>query len=216
MLFNENGNEVEGSMTSEEIEDLIQEKKEELDVSNQKAINELEETHQKTLTDLQTEISNKEEELEKEKNKEKNFGSLRNKGKEKDEAISKLTDEVNQLKSSFEEKISEVKTGSIQEKISEQIVKLAGDNKELKDKINVHLQAFKVPENIEEALKQVDNAFILSSDNKASSIINSKIISSAGDIDIPDKSKGITPEGKEFSKKQFGLTDQDFEKYGKK
>jgi DNA repair exonuclease SbcCD ATPase subunit len=210
-LFDENGSEVEGAMTSEEIEELVEERKEEIETSNQETISNLEDTHREVLEDLQTKIDEKEEALEKEQSKDKNFGNLRKTTKEKQEEITKLQSEMKEMKTSFETKFSEAKTGSIQEKINEHISKLAGTNKELKEKIAFNLQSFKVPENTEEALKQVDNAFTLSSDGK-SSIINSKVISSAGGVSIPTKEK-MTPEGKDFAKK-IGITDQEIKKYG--
>ena len=125
VYFDEDGKEVEGVLSAEEVETQKTEA-----IDKYKEENPGDETLKTSLEEKETALKEKEEELEKEKGKEKNFAKLREKAKaagveldEKDVEFSQLRDET---KKEIAELRNEVSTG----KRTEAIDKLSDDDQE--------------------------------------------------------------------------------------
>ena len=215
MLFNENQEEVEGAMTPEEVEEKLQETKDQATDNATKQVEEIEEEHKQEIKELEDQIKEKEEEVTKEQDKDKNFTNLRGKTKEKDEAISKLTEEIEKLKGTVEEKMTEFQQGATKEKVEDIIDGIVGSDKELKEKVMFHYNSFEgEPKTKEELLERINNSHILATGNKLANPLTGAAISSVGGSGVETKEDKGKMSGKEKEvAKALGINDADLKKH---
>ncbi|GAI12667.1 unnamed protein product, partial [marine sediment metagenome] len=184
-----------------------------------KKIEEFQEESQKDLDKLREEKAELEESLEKEKEKEKNFGKLRDSKKGKEEEIGVLTEKITKLEETLKEGIAGIKSDTSKTMVSDAVNVLAGDDKELKEKIQFHYDSFGgEPEDKEGLLRRVENAYILATGAKPETPLTGQILSSAGQGKVPEKTttgekgKLADPDAIDVGKK-MGITDQAAEKH---
>ena len=219
-LFNENQEEVEGALTPE-VETKLEEERNKAEEESNKKIEEFQEETTKDIEELQEkkekaeqEKTDLEEELEKEKDKGKNFGRLRDKVGQKEEIISSMKAEMEKLQGGLEEKINGIQTKASEEVITDAIRTLAGDDKDLSDKIRFHFDGFKKPEGKDEILKKVENAYVLATGGKPATSLTGAVLSSAGGTKPPEE-KGKSDKLSEGAKDvagNLGISDADMKK----
>ncbi len=151
IIINDDGNEIE-VFTKEEIETQKQEALEEYKKNNPDKSSELQK--------LQDDLKSKEEELQGLKNKDLNFANLRNKVQDKEK-------EIENIKKEMDEKIGnakkEVLDTVMKDHYNSEILKLAGEDKELKDKIEFQYKRLgDLAGTKEEISKKLQDAFVLS------------------------------------------------------
>lgn len=209
-LFTEEGTEVEGAKTAEEVENILEEAKE---ATKQEVAQEFEDKHKEKEEELITtkeELDTAKEELEKEKGKDKNFKNLRE-GKEKsDDKIVELTEKVDTLTKSVEEKVGGLEKATQEKELKTRIKGVSGEDKELADKIEFHYNKLTGEEDAEQ---RFDSAVVLAVGNaQAASVLQGAVISAAGGHSTPtgEESKELSSELKEVAKKS-GLSDADIE-----
>jgi len=212
-LFDENGNAVEAS-TPEEVE-------KKLDEIRQGAIEEANQLRQEEIDNLTSQMSEKErllaekeDELLKEKNKDKNLAGQRLVIGEKNVAIEKLQSEINELKTSMTTEINGIKSKGQEKQIDDMIAKVAGDDKELAAKIKLHYSSFAgIPETEEKIKERIANAHTLATGGRSANPLSSSILSSAGgSADINPVGEKLSPEVQDFGKK-MGVSDLDLKKH---
>jgi alanyl-tRNA synthetase len=150
-IIDDGGNEIE-VFTKEEIETQKQEALEEYKNNNPDKSFEL----QKIQDDLRA----KEEELESLKGKDYNFSNLRNKVQDKEK-------EIEELKKSIDDKVGNVKKEILdtvmKDHYNSEILKLAGEDKELRDKIEFQYKRLTDSAGTKEEIsKKLQDAFVLS------------------------------------------------------
>ena len=167
------------------------------------------------------ELEKSQEELKKAKDKDLNFSSLRNKNE-------KAEDKIKEIESSIDEKISTVKKevleGVMKDHFQETVSSLAGDDEELKKKIEFHYNRISdVPTTKSEMTKKLTDSWTLATQSEKKDEFNSRAISSSGYSAVSfreEKSNKMNAEEKEFVKKLgrsggLNISDEDIEKYGK-
>ena len=167
------------------------------------------------LTKVEADKIKLEEELKGLKDKDLNFSNLRNKVSEKEK-------EVEDLKKAIDEKIGTVKKEVLDSVMSDyyldQLKKLAGEDKELADKIEFQYKRLSDPSSSkEEVNKKLNDAFVLASGGKE--ISNTAAFSSGGvgKINIKKSGEKLSEEAKQFGielAKAGGITlkEEDFNK----
>jgi len=172
--FDIDGNPIDEALTPDEADTRIQEAKDEAQGGFETKTQEL----QEQLTEKEDALKKAEEDLEKEKEKDKNFGKLRGTTEEKEKEAEALKEEVKGLK----DEVEGIKTAAKAQPISVMIKEAAGDDEELEKKIKFHYDNFSVPEeDTEEKQKErVKNAHILAGGGAASSLGGNAISSGAG------------------------------------
>ena len=212
-LFDENGNAVE-AMLPEEVE-------KKLDEIRQGAIEEANQLRQEEIDNLTSQMTEKEkllvekeEELSKEKSKDKNLAGQRQIIGDKNVAIEKLQTEIDALKTTLATEITTIKSQGQTRVIEDMIAGVAGNNKELADKIRLHYNSFAgVPENEEKIKERIANSYVLATGTRSTNPLSSSILSSAGgSIDNKPVEGQLSPEAQEFGKK-MGVTDLDLKKH---
>ena len=165
---------------------------------------------------LMGELETANAEVEKFKGKDLNFSNLR---QQKESAEKKLTD----LKDEIERKIGAVKKeildGVLKDHYTETLNGLAGDDAELRKKVELHYNRLQdVAATKEEVNKKLRDAWTLAT-KKEDDVLTTSVLSSGGVSNIQAKvgGKKFSPEEKEFGKKlaQAGgltLEDKDFER----
>lgn len=181
ILYDSDGNEVE-ALTTEEVNAKIAE----------------------TKTELETQLKEKSDELEKLQTKDLNFKNVRGKVEEKEK-------EIEELRKEMAAKFSELDTKLSQTGIQSEISKLAGDDEEVAKKISFIYNKFSAPKEGEEDTR-LDDAFRLATGTSSKDFNKSNAIYSSGDSYIPvsgiDGNK-ISDEAKALGK-MLGLKDEDF------
>lgn len=159
------------------------------------------------------ELTKLQEELEKLKAKDLNFGNLR---EQKEAAEKKVAD----LLAEVDEKIGvakkEVLESVLKDHYNETLKGLTGDDAELQKKIELQYNRLTDPASTkEEVARKLRDAWVLATQVEGPGALNSLSVSSANLSRIPMQSsdKKLTPEEKELGSK-FGLSDEDLKKYG--
>jgi len=185
-VFDSAGNPIDETLTPEEVDQKIDEAKEEakgeFDTEIQKLQDEKEEK--------ETALAAAEEALGKEKEKDKNFGKLRGSTEEKEKEIGVLKEEVTGLK----DKVEGIEKSAKSQPVNVMINKLAGNDEELKKKIKFYYDNFTIPEEDDEEKQKerVTNAYTLAAGGKPVNPLSGDAISSGG---------GVAPGGEEPSSK---------------
>ncbi len=214
-FFDENGNKVE-AYTMEEIEAKIEEEREaaieEANINRQEEIDNL----NLTLEQKEEELRIAQEELRKERDKEKNLGGQRKVIESKEEEIKNLKKDIEELKMTSISKIADIEKKFNEEKINSVIDKITEGNKELKDKVKFYYENFKgEPKDDNELMERVRNAYIIATGGQQKFNLTGEIISSAGEPPIGNLSgskEKLSPEALRLAK-EMGITDQDLKKY---
>lgn len=152
------------------------------------------------IDSLQKDLATAKEELEKLGKKDLNFANLR---QQKEAAETK----VESLKKEIDDKIAlakkEILEGVMKDHYNEIMKSLAGDDEELKKKIEFHYNRIQdVPTTKEEINKKLRDAWTLATKVEEASALNATVISSGG-VSRPNvkSEKKFTPEEKDFGKK---------------
>lgn len=198
-LYDADGNPIE-ALTPEEVEERLNEVKEEF---------------QQTIEEVQQELQEKEEalqaaqeELEKEREKDKNFGKLRQKTKEKEDLVEKLTKELEEIKTKLGEMEKGVKVSQVEAAIKEMV---GGDPEDVKKVKFYYDQFVGEPENEEKMRERIKNAMILAGIGGKTPLSGEAFGTGGGQPPLHQMktSEGLPPEVEEMAKKRMGLTDED-------
>jgi len=205
-LYDAEGNPVE-ALTTEEVEAKTAEAKEE-------GAAEVEEEYKAQLEE-------KEEELAKAQEKEQNFSKLRAKNKELTEEEEAAEEEakitIEDLQAQIKEAENKGATMVAQTFRDDAVSDYAGDDEELKEAIIEQYGLINKPEGTKAEIRQkVKDAYTMAVGVEEGDLLDSKVSSPSG----PGRSVGedgggdLSPELKDMGKK-FGLSDEDFNKFGK-
>lgn len=221
-LFDEQGNVVE-ALTPEEVE-------EKLNQARAEAIEEANAERQAEIDAVTAQVTEKEEalktaqeDLQKEKDKDKNLGGQRRVIEEKEKKVEELTTLVNTLKSDFDKKIADIQSSDKRKTIDNMIDRVADGDKVMADKIKFYFDSFrsidetgKKPEDvIKEIEERIKNAYTLAAGTKPANPVGSTIISSAG----PGATPVINPTGEKLSPElvdlahKLGTSDAELKKH---
>lgn len=173
-IYDQDGNPINETLTPEEVEQKIQDAKDEVAGEHQTKVEGLE----ADLEEKNTLLKTAEESLGKEQEKDKNFGKLRGKKEEEEGKVKDLEGVVEVLKKD----IDGIKTDAKRQPVNTIINKLAGDDEELKKKIKFHYASFVVPEeDTEEKQKErIDNAYTLASGLAPTNSLSGEAVGSGG------------------------------------
>lgn len=216
-FIDKDGNPFE-AFTPEEVEDKLNQVKEEVKTENQQAMDDL----QSKLDEKEGTLSNLQEELEKEKTKDKNLSGQRKVIEDKVKEIDTLKSEVEKIKKDSEAKFSDLEKKGKDKMIGNMIVELAGSDKNLADKIKFYYDTFKPmdetnkkPGEIEkETQERIKNAYTLAAGGRPSNPLSSSVLSSAGGTSpvINPMGEKINPEQQDLAHK-LGIPDVDLKKH---
>jgi len=214
-FFDESGNKVE-AYTAEEIAQKLEEERleaiEETNVARQDEIDVL----NQTLEEKEKALTEAQEYLVKEKDKDKNLGGQRKVIESKENEIGDLKKEIEQIKQDSQLRLTEIEQKTKENTINSFLDKISDGNKELKEKIKFHYDNFKgEPKNEEEMTERVKNAYILATGGQPAIKLTGEVISGAGgapeaNVNIPEGK--INPEAVPLAHK-MGVTDQDLKKH---
>lgn len=202
-LYDKDGNIVE-ALTNEEVEEKLNQAKEEVKSETQATINDL----QVKLTDKETALSSAQEELEKEKGKDKNLAGQRKVIEDKVKEIDTLKTDIEKLKTDYATRFENIEKKGKEKMIANMIDELAGADKNLGEKIKFYHGTFrpidetnKKPEEIEKEIQErIKNAYTLATGGKAVSPLTPAAISSAGGA-----TPVINPSGEKINAEQQDL-----------
>jgi uncharacterized protein (DUF3084 family) len=212
-LFNEEGQLVD-ALTPEEVEAR-------LDEVRQQAIEEANASRQEEIDDLTLQVQDREEErkrieaeLLKEKDKDKNLGGQRRVIEAKEKEIDELTKKIDNYKTEIDKKIGDIEGRGKEKTITEMIMGVAEDNKELADKIRFWYESFKgEPASEEETKQRIQNAYTLATGGKRANIMSGSLMSSAGSLPVINPSgEKLSPDVQDLAHK-MGINDQSLKKH---
>jgi len=206
-FFDANGEPIEG-FSQEEVDAKLEEGTKELESAKKEEAEEL----NKTITDMQ-------EEMSKMGDKDYNFKKVEKFAKEKEaEAIElqkKLDDNFGGVNSMIDTRLNE-------EKLNSKIESLSGGDKEVSDKIRFHFNSFSSekiddPAKREEAfIAKLSNAYLLATGSKPSSPLTGQVIgSNMGSSPNAGKPSGLSKDAKDIAGK-FELSDEEIKDAEKK
>lgn len=213
-FYNEQGDEVEGVMSPEEVQEMLAKKEEETN----KAVEEAQQATQEEIQTLQQQLEEEREEKRKLEEKGVNFGTLRKKTEEKDSKISDLEKKIDELKGGFIGQIDKINQILSDKTIDETMLKVAGGDKELADKVKFYYKQFSgVPKDEKEMQDRINNAMVLATGGK-STIIPGSTYSGVGGFNTTNNvvsANKWTEDQKDLAKK-LGIIDADIAKYSGK
>ncbi len=221
-LFDEQGNAVE-ALTPEEVETKLkaarEEAIEEANASRQAEIDAATEQQKK----LEDDLKKAQEDLKKEQDKDKNLGGQRKVIEEKEKIVNELTTKLDTMKSDFDKKISDILNSDKRKTVDSMIERVAGEDKEMADKIRFYFDSFKPidetgkkPEDVmKEIQERIKNAYTLAAGTGPKNPVGAKVISSGG----PGVAPVINPTGEKLSPEladlahKMGVSDADLKKH---
>jgi len=215
-LKNDEGKEVE-VMTQEEIDALIEKTKTEATSELSKELDTLKkdiESKTKELTTLTTELESAKEALDKSDQGTKDWSEARKQIKTLEKQIESITKERTADKEQFAKDLREVRTSTFKASIESWKDNLAGDNKEVRDKIEFYYNRLGAEVKDEkEAQEIMKDAYLLATGKQAPNMFN---VARGSFVGQPPKSK--EPMSQEVSElgKKFGISDEDIIKYSQK
>lgn len=207
-LYDDAGNPVENLLTPGESEQKVKDAQEE--AKEQHTIDK--EEIQTKLTEKEEELKQVQEDLQKAGDKDQNFNKLRNEKNKKSEELDGLKEEMVKMN----KKIDSQGSATLAEKNNELFSKLANGDKELADKIKFHYDGFVVPDDDNEEKRQgrLKNAHTLATGGQGESILGSDAIGSGGGGNQPQgtgKSGKLSPGAEEVAK-NLGLDEKTLRK----
>ena len=208
-VYDSEGKEIEEVVTGAEAKQQVEDAKEEA-----KADYEADTTALKEELDENKEtLKIAQEDLEKEQEKDKNFGKLRGAALEKEKEVQAQKEKVEALEKKFEGLEATTKT----QPINTMIKKLSGEDEELEKKIKFHYDSFTVPvEDTEELQKErIKNAVILAGGGETANPLTGGVVSSAEGVapggEMPIEGKLSDPAAEGIAHK-MGISDQELKK----
>ncbi len=213
-LFDNDGNPVEAFTTEEvdkKIEDALKTTKEE-GVKTVEEVQEKLKIAEKDKKDLE-EKNKKPDDDKGDDDKDKNWAKVREMMKTKDTEIVDLKKDLLEFKEGVSVQFS-------QKKVEDAIGALAGDNKELVDKIKFHFDSFKIdteiekdPAKKEEAFKaRIGNAYTLATGGQPPALGGTDASGKDGFVPPPPaggKGTQLSPEAEQLGKKKLGITEEE-------
>jgi chromosome segregation ATPase len=221
-LFDKDGNLVEGAMTPQEIETKLDEERERIiEETNQNRQGEIDDLSNQ-LNEKETTLSTLQEELTKEKSKDKNLSGQRGVIEAKEKEIAEMKTGLDTIKKEMEGMKNDFTNKDKQMMIEGMIDKLAEGDIAMKDKMKFHYGGFKTidptnkkPEDVQKEIEQrVKSAYILATGGQRTVPLSGPIISGAGGVPMVDMNPNgekISDGGKDVASK-FGITDQELKK----
>lgn len=169
------------------------------------------------LTALQEELKTKEEALEKATKKDLNFGTLRT---QKEAAEKKIADITKEIDTKISQAKKEVMEGVMKDHYNDTLKALAGDDEEVKKKIEFHFKRLGDTASTKEEIgNKLRDAWLLATKPAEMDALNSTVLSSGGvgRLKINSSEKKFTPDEKALAQKlaQAGgmkLEESDFNK----
>lgn len=116
-------------------------------------------------------------------------------------------------KSDFANQIRDTRTSIFKDQVEEMITNLAGDNKELKEKIEFRYKSLGDAKDVTDAKEKLQDAFLLATGKQAPNSLN--VARNPGGGMPPKVNEPASEEVSELGRK-FGLSDEDIKKYGEK
>lgn len=203
--FDIDGNLLDETLTQGELEEKLSEAKEAYQIDVEEVKNQ--------LSDKEESLKLMEEELGKEKEKDKNFSNLRKSREEKETEANNLKDEIKGVK----EEINSLKKGTENDNINNVINELTGEDGELKKKVKHYYDNFITPEddNLEKRKERVMNAYTLASGSRPANPLSGGAISSSGGT-FPDEVIGggekLSGSARSVATK-LGISDNDLKRH---
>jgi len=215
-LFDADGNPVENVYTEEEIERRLNEAKTEAEREKEEAVELAKKEVQEDIKNKEEDLQRKEKELQDALNssddeKTKNLAALRRKAEEAQR-------EVERVKKEAQENVQEILKKADERRIEETIKSIVGENEGMREEMKKKIDFLSksqggIPENSQELRKMASDAYTLIKGVRPESQVNFDAVSSAGAGPSQPPSQGkISEKGKEAAK-EFGLSDEDIEKY---
>ena len=182
-VYDADGNPVDEILTPDEVDQRINDAKEETKADYEVDIQDL----QSKLDEKEQELKQAQEELAKAGNKDHNFKNLRDKKEEKEGEVAELKNQISELKQTFEKQSSQSKDNWL----TTSIEKIAGDDKDLAEKIRFHYDQFVVPQEdtLQKQEQRLKSAYTLAVDSSGNAL-SSDAIASGGAGKQPTPSGG--------------------------
>lgn len=209
-LYNEDGNEVEGALTPEEVQAQIDAKTEEKAEEIKKQIDEIQEESNTKIAGLEEQLKEKEELLTKASDKDVNFKKLR----ESKEDLEKRLEEERKKTS---EEIAGIKSQLEGDKVVSAIKAIIGNDQEKVDKAKFHFDHLKPNEEDKEDFKnRIKRAVFLATGFEPKNLLNGDILSTGGGTPpgMTPGGRGKISEGAKEVGHKLGLSDDEMKKAG--
>jgi len=222
-LFDEQGNKVE-ALTPEEVDAKLDEIREQTIEETNKLREDEVDGLTTQLTEKETDLKTAQDDLEKEKNKDKNLAGQRGVIEEKDKVVKGLQETVETLTKTIADNFSALDTKALAKTASDLMLGLAGEDKKLAEKLKFHYDSFnpidtkdKTPEAVDEEIKQrVSNSYVLATGSKPTNPLTGNVISSAGSgvpaVEAAAGDKKLSADGVAAGK-ELGVTDEEMKKH---
>ena len=136
--YNESGDEVAGVLSPEEVQQQLADKEAEM----QKTIDEAQTASQEELQSIQQQLADKEEEMTKLQDKDRNFGAFRKKSEADKTEMNELKKQIDELKGGLIGQIDKINQVLSDKTISEAVMRVAGGDKEVADKVKFFYNQF--------------------------------------------------------------------------
>ena len=200
-VYDAEGNPIDETLTPEEVEAKIQEAREEAKGEFETEIQEKEEA----LEEKEYALRTAQEELDKEKEKDKNFGKLRGSTKEKEERVEKLEEQIAGLST----ELKTFREGTQKNVVRTTAEKMAKGDNEMADKIEHFYNQFVVPEedNEEKRKERWQHAVQLATGSPE--IPSGAFATGGGSVPGEPKDQGKLSEGGVEVAKQMGLDEKE-------
>ena len=212
--YNSDGDEVEGVMSPEEVQQALADK----DAEMQRAIDEAQTSSQEELQSIQQQLVDKEEEMAKLQDKDRNFGAFRKKSESDKTEMAELKKQIDDLKGGLVGQIEKINQVLSDKTIDEAVLRISGGDKVLSDKIKFFYKSFSgVPKDDKELQARLDNAFVLATGGKTN-VMSGQVYSGTGSSYVPEtvgSTSKWTDDQKQFAA-MMGITDADIAKYSGK
>jgi len=210
--YNESGDEVAGVLSPEEVQQQLDDK----EVEMQKTIDEAQTASQEELQSIQQQLADKEEEMTKLQDKDRNFGAFRKKSEADKTEMNELKKQIDELKGGLIGQIDKINQVLSDKTISEAVMRVAGGDKEVADKVKFFYNQFSgTPKDEKEMQSRLDNALILATGGK-SNVMSGQVYSAGAGSSFANNVVGSvgkwSDEQKDFARK-VGITDADIAKY---
>jgi len=209
--YDENGEEVSGILTPEEVEQRLAEKETEM----QSRIEEIETAKQEELQSIQQQLADKEAELVGLQDKDRNFGAFRKKSEADKTEMAELKKQIDELKGAVVSQFNSINQVLSDKTIDEAVLRVSGGDKELSDKVKFFYKSFSgTPKDDKEFQARLDNALVLATGGKSNVRVDYSV--GTGSTFQPNNSVGsankMTEAQRAFAH-SMGITDADIAKY---
>ena len=212
--YDQNGEEVDGVMSPEEVQALLAEN----EAESQRLIEEAHVAAEEQANEVGRLLAEKEAELEKLHNKDMNFGRLRGKTEADGSKIAALEKQIDEMKGGIISQIDKINQVMSEKEVSEAILVATGGDRELAEKVKTFYKTFNgAPKDAKEMQQRIDNSLTLAGGGRTT-IVGANVYSAAGGTFQSDNVGGQskwTDTQKELGR-NLGITDADIAKYQNK